>query len=251
MESSTPLYLKLEKLITWQKFSVCEDLGNCRNNWKLISFHQVVFIIWIRELFIYKLLEFFMNQRTNYSELCYTTHTDVSNPFPGWVFVSLINWHILINRTVFFVNARMSGMRNPSMWGICIILTSFHATYYKMDWHTYKFISADDVSNEITVGLLNRRKIYVSWDGQYLVNLWLGCSFERHMSDVESVFLLLFHLIIIWIFFSLCIMSIIISDVWLVNSRINGLVSGFPKYLMIKFVFLFKKNQLPILDFKN
>ena len=89
MESSTPLYLKLDKLITEQKFSVCEDLGNCRNNWKLISSSR--FYQWFGELFIYKLLEFFMNQRTNYSELCYTTHTDVSNPYPGRVFVSLIN----------------------------------------------------------------------------------------------------------------------------------------------------------------
>ena len=141
----------------------------------------------------------------------------------------------------------MSGMRNPSMWGTCIILTSFHATYYKMEGHTYEFISADEVQNEITVGLLNRRKIYVSWDSQYLVNLWLGCSFERHMSDVESVFLLFFHLImIILIFFSLCIVSIhnfscLMSDVWLVNSRIGGLVSRFPKYLMIEFVFFLKK----------
>ena len=53
------------------------------------------------EPFIYNLLEFFTNQGTNYSELCYSTHTDVSNPFPGRVFVSLINWYILINRTVF------------------------------------------------------------------------------------------------------------------------------------------------------
>ena len=95
------------------------------------------------------------------------------------------------------------------MWGTCIILTSFHATYYKMEGHTYKFISTDDVLNEFAVSLLNRRKIYVSWDGKYLVNFWLCCLIERHLSDVESVFLLYFHLImIIWIFFYLCIVSI-------------------------------------------
>ena len=140
----------------------------------------------------------------------------------------------------------MSGMRNPSMWGTWIILTSFHATYYKMKGHTCKFISADDVSNEITVGLLNRRKIYVSRDGQYLVNLWLGCSFERHMSDVESVFLLLFHLIIIiWIFLSLCIVSIIIYDVWLVNWWIRESVdwwAGFQNIWWSNLYFYFKKS---------
>ena len=140
----------------------------------------------------------------------------------------------------------MSEKRNPSIWGTCIILTSFHATYYKMEGHTYQFVSADDVPNEITVGLLNRRKIFVSWDGQYLVNFWLGCSFVRHMSVFESVFLLFFHLIMtIWIFFSLCIVSI--HNFWcligeLMNSRIGGLVSRFQKYLMVEFVFLLKKS---------
>ena len=124
MESSTPHYLKLDKLITGQKFSVCEDLGNYRNNWKLIFFHQVVFIVWFGELFIYKLLEFFMNHGTNYSGICYTFHIDVSNPFPGWVFVSIINWHILINRKVFICkrknewDAQSFNVRNLDYFGI-------------------------------------------------------------------------------------------------------------------------------------
>ena len=150
----------------------------------------------------------------------------------------------------------MSGMRNPLMWGTCIILTSFHATYYKMEGHTYKFISADDVPNEITVGLLNRRKIYVSWDSQYLVNLWLGCSFEPHMSDVESVFLLFFHLImIILIFFSLCIVSIhnflcLISDWWIGEFENRWIGEQVSKIFDDRICIFIKKIQLLILDLK-
>ena len=183
---------------------------------------------WIRELTI-----------QNYTA---TTHTDVSNPFPGWVFVSLIDWQILINRTIFLRKRKNVWDAQSFNMGTCIILTSFHATYYKMEGHTYKFISADDVSNEITIGLFNRRKIYASWDGQYHVNLWLGCSLERHMSDVESLFLLFFHLIMfLWIFFSLCIVSIhtfwcLVSDWW-----IGGLVKRFPINQMLEFGFLLKK----------
>ena len=140
---------------------------------------------------------------------CLNTHIKFSKPCPEWIFVSLISWHILINRTVFLCKRNNVWDAQSFNVGNFIILTSFHATYYKMEGHTYKFISADDVPKKISVGLLNRRKIYVSWDGQFLVNLWLGCSFERQMFDVESVFLLFFHLImIIWIFFPFCIVSI-------------------------------------------
>ena len=181
-----------------------------------LSFTNCLKFSWIRKLTI-----------QNYTT---TTHTNVSNPFPGWVFVSLIKWHILINRTV-FLRKRKSVSDNQSFnVGACIIW--LHSCNVLQNGRTYfKFISADDVSNEITVGLQNRRKIYASWDGQYLVNLWLGCPFKRHMSVVESPFFLFFHIItIIWVFFSWCIAPI--HNFWCLIGEFENqwFVKRFPVY---------------------
>ena len=111
-------------------------------------------ILWA---FYLKLLEFFMNQGTNYSELYYHN---------SYLRFKSISWMgICLTHRLAYTYQYNSISSQTQECLVCAILQCGNLHYFdfvswnvlKMEGHTYKFISADDVSNEIIVVLLNRR----------------------------------------------------------------------------------------------
>ena len=181
-----------------------------------ISFDSVSFTCtnclnfsWIKELTI-----------QNYAN---TTHTDVSNPFSGWVFVSLKNLHILINRTVF----------------LCKRKNVFDTQSFTVGNLHY--------SDIISCNILQNGRIYLQVYLRWLCPEWNHSWSAQHEEDIcllrwsvpckplSWLFIwapyawcreclpspIPFNLkMIIWIFFSLCIVSIhnfwyLMSDCWI------------------------------------